>query len=108
MFVKSSHIARRYSDFESLRFVLGRLYPTLIIPPIPSKHSIGEYANKTKEDTIIVNRRKRTLQDFLSRVAKHPILGNDQFFHKFLSPDISWVSVYCYYYILNQLTFLFH
>ncbi|TIB69187.1 hypothetical protein E3P77_00697 [Wallemia ichthyophaga] len=91
--LQSQQVARRYSEFESLRHVLGRLYPTLIIPPIPSKHSIGEYANKSKEETKIVTARKTTLQDFLSRIAKHPILGREHFFHKFLSAEISWKHV---------------
>ncbi|TIB88774.1 hypothetical protein E3Q06_00843 [Wallemia mellicola] len=88
----SQQVSRRYSEFESLRQILGRLYPTLIIPPIPSKHTLGDLA-KTKEDAKIVTRRRRTLQDFLSRVARHPILGSEHFFHKFLSPEISWKHV---------------
>jgi sorting nexin-4 len=32
---------RRYSEFESLRKSLMRLYPTVIVPPIPEKHSIS-------------------------------------------------------------------
>ncbi|TIA90065.1 hypothetical protein E3P99_01795 [Wallemia hederae] len=89
----SQQVARRYSEFESLRQILGRLYPTLIVPPIPSKHTFGEYANKSKEETKIVAQRKRTLQDFLSRVARHPVLGREHFFHKFLSAEISWKHV---------------
>jgi hypothetical protein len=33
---------RRYSEFESFRKSLVRLYPTSLIPPIPEKHSISK------------------------------------------------------------------
>jgi hypothetical protein len=33
-------VRRRYSEFESLRNTLTRLFPTLIVPPIPEKHSM--------------------------------------------------------------------
>ncbi|KAJ3515995.1 hypothetical protein NLJ89_g1404 [Agrocybe chaxingu] len=70
----------RYSEFESLRESLSRLYPTLIIPPIPSKQTIGDYAvkqGKAKEDATLIARRKRLLQTFLNRLARHPILSNE-------------------------------
>jgi sorting nexin-41/42 len=33
-------LRRRYSEFASFREALVRLFPTLIIPPIPEKHSM--------------------------------------------------------------------
>lgn len=39
-------VRRRYSEFASLRSTLLKLHPTLIIPPIPEKHSIADYAAK--------------------------------------------------------------
>ncbi|KAJ3550331.1 hypothetical protein NMY22_g536 [Coprinellus aureogranulatus] len=60
----------RYSEFESLRECLGKLYPTLIIPPIPDKQTLGDYAvkqGKAKEDASLIARRKRMLQTFLNR-----------------------------------------
>ncbi|KAI0793987.1 hypothetical protein C8Q74DRAFT_1246160 [Fomes fomentarius] len=85
----------RYSEFESLRNNLVKLYPTLIIPPIPSKQTIGDYAvkqAKAKEDAAMIARRKRMLQTFLNRVARHPILSNEHVFHRFLDGEVSWVS----------------
>ena len=84
----------RYSEFESFRSSMVKLYPTLIIPPIPSKQSIGEYAvkqGKAKEDASMIARRKRMLQTFLNRIAKHPILSNEHVFHRFLDGEVSWV-----------------
>ena len=36
-------VKRRYSDFESLKNILGRLFPTSLIPPIPKKETIKTY-----------------------------------------------------------------
>jgi len=71
-----------------------KLYPTLIIPPIPSKNTIGDYAvkqAKAKEDAALISRRKRMLQTFLNRIARHPILSNEHVFHRFLDGEVSWV-----------------
>ncbi|TFY53623.1 hypothetical protein EVJ58_g9350 [Rhodofomes roseus] len=88
--------AQGYSEFESLRLNLVKLYPTLIIPPIPSKQTIGDYAikqAKAKEDAAMIARRKRMLQTFLNRVARHPILSNEHVFHRFLDGEVSWSEV---------------
>ncbi|KAF8899608.1 hypothetical protein CPB84DRAFT_1924292 [Gymnopilus junonius] len=86
----------RYSEFESLRENLSRLYPTLIVPPIPSKQTIGDYAvkqGKAKEDAALIARRRRLLQTFLNRLARHPILSNEHVFHRFLDGEVSWTEV---------------
>ncbi|KAK7031375.1 sorting nexin-41 [Favolaschia claudopus] len=86
----------RYSEFESLRLNLVKLYPTIIIPPIPSKQTIGDYAvkqAKAKEDAALIARRKRMLQTFLNRIGRHPILSNDHVFHRFLDGEVSWNEV---------------
>ncbi|KAG6850769.1 hypothetical protein H0H93_008807 [Arthromyces matolae] len=86
----------RYSEFESLRTNLAKLYPTLIIPPIPSKQTFGDYAvkqAKAKEDAIMIAKRKRMLQTFLNRIARHPILSNEHVFHRFLDGEVSWTEV---------------
>ncbi|CAG8518438.1 3319_t:CDS:2 [Ambispora leptoticha] len=89
-------VKRRYSEFESLRNSLTRLYPTAIIPPIPEKHSITDYAtmqSKAKEDVVIIEKRKRMLLTFLVRIAKHPKLSNSHIFHRFLESGVSWNEV---------------
>ncbi|KAH8071795.1 hypothetical protein BXZ70DRAFT_750558 [Cristinia sonorae] len=92
----NAHSHHRYSEFESLRSNLVKLYPTLIIPPIPSKQTIGDYAvkqAKAKEDAAMIARRKRMLQTFLNRIARHPILSNEHVFHRFLDGEVSWTEV---------------
>ena len=86
----------RYSEFESLRSNLVKLYPTVIIPPIPSKNTVSDYAikqTKAKEDAALIARRKRMLQTFLNRVARHPVLSNEHVFHRFLDGEVSWVRL---------------
>jgi hypothetical protein len=92
--LQNTESRHRYSEFESLRLNMTKLYPTLIIPPIPSKQTIGDYAakqSKAKEDVAMIARRKRMLQTFLNRVARHPILSNEHVFHRFLDGEVSWV-----------------
>ncbi|ORX35967.1 hypothetical protein BD324DRAFT_629706 [Kockovaella imperatae] len=88
---------RRYSAFLSLHQALTGLYPVLIIPPIPSKQSIADYAvkgqTKAKEDATVIARRKRLLEDFLRRLIRHPILGGEHVLHRFLEDGVSWSEV---------------
>ncbi|KAK0501226.1 hypothetical protein EDD18DRAFT_1141823 [Armillaria luteobubalina] len=96
MIVQNAQAHHRYSEFESLRVSLSKLYPTLIIPPIPSKQTLGDYAikqGKAKEDAALIARRKRMLQTFLNRLARHPILSNEHVFHRFLDGEVSWTEV---------------
>jgi sorting nexin-41/42 len=91
----------RYSEFESLRLSLSKLHPTIIIPPIPSKQTLGDYAikqAKAKEDAAMIAQRKRMLQTFLNRLGRHSVLSSEHVFHRFLDGEVSWVcnfSVYC-------------
>lgn len=87
---------RRYSEFEALRDALVQLHPTLVIPPIPSKHTLSDYAlkqTKAKDDPVIIARRKRTLQRFLNRCYAHPVLRRDPVFARFLDARFSWHEI---------------
>lgn len=90
-----SETKRRYSEFESFRNSLCRLHPCVIVPPIPEKHSIADYASmqKTADDLITVEKRKRMLQSFLNRLVRHSILSTEHVFHRFLDPDTQWNEV---------------
>ncbi|KAJ3279657.1 Sorting nexin, cytoplasm-to-vacuole targeting pathway/endosomal sorting [Borealophlyctis nickersoniae] len=86
----------RYSEFESLRKLLSRLHPTIVVPPIPGKHSVAAYAakpSKAKEDPSIIEKRKRMLQSFLNRIAAHPILNEEHVFHRFLEGEATWTEI---------------
>jgi len=87
-------VRRRYSEFASLRNLLHQYYPSLIIPPIPEKHSFAEYAmkqGKAKDNPKIIEKRKRMLQVFLNRLGKHPVFASLHIFHVFLEPG-NWLE----------------
>ncbi|KAI9804078.1 MAG: Sorting nexin-41 [Sarcosagium campestre] len=87
-------VRRRYSEFNSLRATLVNLHPTLIIPPIPEKHSMTDYAakpTKAKEDAGIIDLRKRMLGVFLNRCRRMREVREDGVWWRFLDPNASWV-----------------
>ena len=89
-------VRRRYSEFSSLRAALVNLHPTLIIPPIPEKHSVADYAakpTKAKEDIGIIDLRKRMLGVFLNRCRKMREVREDGVWWRFLDPNASWNEV---------------
>jgi hypothetical protein len=88
-------VRRRYSEFASLRATLVNLHPTLIIPPIPEKHTMADYAakpTKAKEDAGIIELRKRMLAIFLNRCRRMKDVFEDGVFWRFLDPHTSWVQ----------------
>ncbi|EEB09045.1 sorting nexin Atg20 [Schizosaccharomyces japonicus yFS275] len=93
---KGHSVWRRYSDFVSVRTILCRIYPVLIVPPIPEKQSLLSYAKKpvtAKRDTKLLRRRSVLLQLFLGQCLKHPILSADVLFQSFLSQNIPWHAI---------------
>ncbi|MCJ1276481.1 intercellular trafficking and secretion [Puttea exsequens] len=89
-------VRRRYSEFASLRATLVNLHPTLIIPPIPEKHSMADYAakpTKAKEDTSIIDLRKRMLAVFLNRCKQMKEVREDGVWWRFLDPNASWNEI---------------
>lgn len=89
-------VRRRYSEFASLRQTLVNLHPTLIIPPIPEKHSIADYAakpTKAKEDVGIIELRQRMLTTFLNRCRRMKDVRGDGVWWRFLDPNVSWNEV---------------
>ncbi|KAM5452000.1 putative ubiquitinyl hydrolase 1 [Microsporum canis] len=89
-------VRRRYSEFSSLRTTLVNLHPTLIIPPIPEKHTMADYAakpTKAKEDTSIIELRKRMLAVFLNRCRRMSEIREDGVWWRFLDPNASWGEV---------------
>ena len=75
---------------------MERAHPTTLVPPIPEKHSISDYAtkaSKAKEDVNMIEKRKRMLQTFLNRVATHPVLSRFHCFHQFLEGRMVWKDI---------------
>ncbi|KAF2100755.1 hypothetical protein NA57DRAFT_65159 [Rhizodiscina lignyota] len=89
-------VRRRYSDFASLRQTLVNLHPTLVIPPIPEKHTMADYAakpTKAKEDAGIIELRKRMLAVFLNRCRRMQEVREDGVWWRFLDPNASWSEI---------------
>ncbi|KAI0443384.1 hypothetical protein F4803DRAFT_515161 [Xylaria telfairii] len=89
-------VRRRYSEFASLRDALTKLHPTLIIPPIPEKHTMADYAanpTNAKQDQQIIELRKRMLAVFLNRCRRMDQVREDGILWRFLDPNVSWNEV---------------
>ncbi|KAH0494239.1 hypothetical protein TgHK011_000866 [Trichoderma gracile] len=89
-------VRRRYSEFASLREALTRLHPTLVIPPIPEKHTMADYAanpTSAKQDQQIIDLRKRMLMVFLNRCRRMDAVREDGVWWRFLDPNSSWSEV---------------
>lgn len=72
-------VYRRYKHFEWLHSQLGIHFGLLCIPPLPEKQAQGRFT----PDFIAC--RKRALERFLKRVARHPVLRQAPAFRHFVS-----------------------
>ena len=72
-------VRRRYTDFEWLRKIFSKLFPTICIPPIPLKTLQGN-ANDHK-----IEKRMRALERFLNSVVTEPLLKNSNVLYDFLT-----------------------
>ncbi|XP_032384977.1 sorting nexin-4 [Etheostoma spectabile] len=83
---------RRYSEFELLRTYLLVTYPYIIIPPLPEKRAEFVWHKLAADnlDPDFVERRRVGLENFLLRVASHPVLSSDKIFFLFLTEEKGW------------------
>ncbi|XP_011609091.1 sorting nexin-4-like isoform X1 [Takifugu rubripes] len=83
---------RRYSEFELLRTYLLVTYPYIIVPPLPEKRAefVWHKLSADNLDPDFVERRRVGLENFLLRVASHPVLSNDKIFFLFLTEEKGW------------------
>lgn len=91
-FSKISSLWRRYSEFELLRTYLEVTYPYVVLPPLPEKKVMYTW-QKVASDTFdpdFVDRRRAGLENFLLRVASHPVISNDHLFIGFLQQEEGW------------------
>jgi len=79
---------RRFGDFVSLRQSLVRANPTVIVPPLPSKHRL-EYMDRFGDE--FVERRRVSLERFLNRCYNHSSLRSDLSLNSFLTTD-NWIA----------------
>uniref|UniRef100_A0A8C7GK39 Sorting nexin 4 n=1 Tax=Oncorhynchus kisutch TaxID=8019 RepID=A0A8C7GK39_ONCKI len=78
---------RRYSEFELLRNYLLVTYPFVVVAPLPEKRAeiVWHKLSADNMDPDFVERRRVGLENFLHRVASHPVLCNDNIFYIFLT-----------------------
>ncbi|KAM8910262.1 sorting nexin-4-like [Spinachia spinachia] len=86
---------RRYSEFELLRNYLLVTYPYTVVPPLPEKRAefVWHKLSADNMDPDFVERRRVGLENFLLRVASHPVLTNDKILHHFLTEGHGWKEV---------------
>ncbi|KAL3048410.1 hypothetical protein OYC64_007060 [Pagothenia borchgrevinki] len=86
---------RRYSEFELLRNYLLVTFPYIVVPPLPEKRAefVWHKLSADNMDPDFVERRRVGLENFLLRVASHPVLSNDKILHHFLTEEHGWKEV---------------
>lgn len=88
--LKESSVRRRYSDFEWLRTELER-DSKIVVPKLPGKAFSRQLPFRGDdgifEDEFIEERRKG-LEEFISKVAGHPLAQNERCLHMFLQDPI--------------------
>ncbi|XP_001606188.1 sorting nexin-4 [Nasonia vitripennis] len=87
-----SSLWRRYTEFELLRAYLEISYPYIVLPPLPEKKVLYAWQKVTTDtfDPDFVDRRRAGLENFLLRVASHPVLSFDKHFMGFLQQKDGW------------------
>lgn len=96
-------IYRRYLEFDSLRQLLVRLFPTRYIPAIPAKHLLVLYllgangALQLRRNLAVVEARQRQLERFLQEITTNHALHfirQSVVFCKFVDPsETLWEEV---------------
>ncbi|KAI8791600.1 sorting nexin-12 [Biomphalaria glabrata] len=88
--LKESSVRRRYSDFEWLRNELER-DSKIVVPPLPGKALKRQLPFRGDdgifEDEFIEDRRKG-LEQFINKVAGHPLAQNEKCLHMFLQEPV--------------------
>jgi len=87
---KESSVRRRYSDFEWLRNELER-DSKIIVPPLPGK-ALKRQLPFRQDDGIFeegfIEERRKGLEQFLNKVAGHPLAQNEKSLHIFLINEL--------------------
>ncbi|XP_075230671.1 sorting nexin-8-like [Lycorma delicatula] len=74
-----SSVCRRYNDFIALYDLLLNRFPYRLIPKLPPKRVVGN------DDAQFVEERRKALRRWLTLIARHPVLSEDQILIYFLT-----------------------
>nr|XP_046228600.1 sorting nexin-3 isoform X2 [Scatophagus argus] len=87
--LKESCVRRRYSDFEWLRAELER-ESKVVVPPLPGKALFRQLPFRGDDgifDDSFIEERRQGLEQFLNKVAGHPLAQNERCLHMFLQEE---------------------
>jgi len=82
-------VRRRYGDFRYLYESLTNDFPTVMIPPLPSKLNIKYLTGDTFSHEF-VHKRLHSLDRFLRFIVQHRVLSQLSIFHLFISDSSDW------------------
>uniref|UniRef100_A0A0B6XYY7 Sorting nexin-3 n=1 Tax=Arion vulgaris TaxID=1028688 RepID=A0A0B6XYY7_9EUPU len=88
--LKESSVRRRYSDFEWLQNELER-DSKIVVPPLPGK-ALKRQLPFRGDDGIFeedfIEERRKGLEQFVNKVAGHPLAQNEKCLHMFLQEPV--------------------
>lgn len=87
--LKDSCVRRRYSDFEWLKNELER-DSKIVVPPLPGKALKRQLPFRGDEglfEESFIEERRSGLEQFINRIAGHPLAQNERCLHMFLQEE---------------------
>ncbi|MBN3297517.1 sorting nexin-12 isoform X1 [Amia ocellicauda] len=87
--LKESCVRRRYSDFEWLKNELER-DSKIVVPPLPGKALKRQLPFRGDEgifEESFIEERRLGLEQFINRIAGHPLAQNERCLHMFLQEE---------------------
>ncbi|KAM9413432.1 sorting nexin-12-like isoform 5-T6 [Salvelinus alpinus] len=87
--LKDSVVRRRYSDFEWLKNELER-DSKIVVPPLPGKALKRQLPFRGDEgifEDSFIEERRVGLEQFINRLAGHPLAQNERCLHMFLQDE---------------------
>ncbi|KAI1895740.1 hypothetical protein AGOR_G00109600 [Albula goreensis] len=87
--LKESRVTRRYSDFEWLRSELER-ESKVVVPPLPGKALFRQLPFRGDDGIFedgFIEERRQGLEQFINKVAGHPLAQNERCLHMFLQDE---------------------
>nr|CAG4648337.1 EOG090X0GN3 [Moina brachiata]SVE93335.1 EOG090X0GN3 [Moina brachiata] len=88
--IKESSVRRRYSDFEWLRSELER-DSKIVVPALPGKAIKRQLPFRNDDgiyDEDFIEDRRKALEQFINKIAGHPLAQNERCLHMFLQEPV--------------------
>ncbi|KAI9330637.1 hypothetical protein BDR26DRAFT_938788 [Obelidium mucronatum] len=79
-------VRRRFQDFAWLHKALSDEYPHVILAALPGKHRM-EYLTGDRFSPEFIEKRKISLENYLKRLATHPLIAKSQVLRRFLETN---------------------